>query len=206
MSKNNINILQKYIPENACESINDLIVKYGVRFEISRERTTKLGDYTRLLTKQHKITINYNLNKFEFLIVVLHEFGHLLVNEKYKKRTEPHGKEWKQEFALLLQEYSKKEIFPDNIQKAIDLCIYSKPNLTPSLRENLSKIVRNFSTSVLYVEDIPENAIFMLKNNRSFIKLEKVRKRFKCKEVNSNKSYLVHPMAVVKSYMLENEE
>lgn len=202
MSEKNLNILQKYLPENASESIHSLIVKYGVRFEISKERASKLGDYRQLPTKQHKITINHNLNKYEFLIVTLHEFGHLLVTEKFKKRTEPHGAEWKNEFALLLQEYSKKEIFPPEIQKAIDLCIYSKPYLTPSLRENLSKVVRGSSSKILYVEDIPENAIFVLKNNRSFIKLEKVRKRFKCKEVNSNKNYLVHPMAVVKAYEL----
>jgi hypothetical protein len=44
------------------------------------------------------------------------------------------------------------------------------------------------------VEEIPENGIFRCDNGRVFKRGEKMRKRFKCIEVNTGRVYLFSPV------------
>ena len=45
--------------------------------------------------------------------------------------------------------------------------------------------------------ELPEGATFRYNKERLFIKNERIRKRFKCKEVNSNRIYLFNPLTEV---------
>ena len=83
--KGNIELLNKYLPENTGKIFADWIIKYGIYIRITGNRATKHGDYRPPgRNKYHSITINHNLNKYAFLITFVHEMAHLLVWMQYK--------------------------------------------------------------------------------------------------------------------------
>jgi hypothetical protein len=53
-------------------------------------------------SRRERITVNVNLNPYNFLVTYLHEVAHLEVYRQYKRRQPPHGKAWKTHFRLLL--------------------------------------------------------------------------------------------------------
>ena len=68
--------LQKYLPEHAVNSVFELIVTHGVHLKIVNERVTRHGDYRKGVTGKHEVTVNANLNKYRFLITLIHEIAH----------------------------------------------------------------------------------------------------------------------------------
>src|SRR6478735_4611130 len=88
--------LSRYIPEASAQRMFDYLHKYKVHLTITKERRSILGDYRHATHYQnHRISINGNLNKFSFLITLIHEIAHLIAFEKYGLRIQPHGREWK---------------------------------------------------------------------------------------------------------------
>ena len=60
------------------------------------ERNSRYGDYTAPRNGQnHLITVNHNLNKYAFLITLVHEVAHLVTYNNHRHRVSPHGGEWK---------------------------------------------------------------------------------------------------------------
>ena len=95
----NSEILRKYLPEQSVEQIAIWIVEFDFKLKIKKERSTRLGDYTSPRNGQnHLITINHNLNKYAFLITLVHEIAHLVTFNQHKDRVNPHGAEWKHNF------------------------------------------------------------------------------------------------------------
>ena len=75
--------LQKYLPERAVDSIFELIRINDVHLKIVNQRQSKHGDYRRVPGGAHVITINNSLNKYAFLITLVHEIAHLVAFENY---------------------------------------------------------------------------------------------------------------------------
>ncbi len=46
----------------------------------------------------------------------------------------------------------------------------------------------------MLVEELPHQAVFKMKDGRTFKKGERVRKRFRCQEVSTSKMYLFSPV------------
>ena len=116
-------ILFQYLPELAIDEIVLLQEKYVFHLKISKPRNSKLGDFRPIGKRNSRISVNGNLNKYEFLIVLLHEIAHLLVWKNYGLRTKPHGKEWQFEFKLLLKQYIVVALIYNNSTIKIKLCI-----------------------------------------------------------------------------------
>src|SRR5690606_32853999 len=92
--------LKNYIPEASFDLLMQYILHYKVKLTITRKRKTILGDYRHPHGNLgHRISINENLNRYAFLITLLHEMAHLLTYEKYGNRVKSHGKEWKTAYA-----------------------------------------------------------------------------------------------------------
>ena len=88
----NSNLLLKYIPETSAPLIAQWVVEYDFKLKIKRERNTKLGDYRSPQNGgNHIITVNHNLNKYSFLITLVHEIAHLVTFNAHKDRVLPHG-------------------------------------------------------------------------------------------------------------------
>ena len=74
-----IETLARYIPDHAVKPVFELIVSNHVHLKIVNERQTRHGDYRKGLSGKHEITVNANLNKYKFLITLIHEISHLLL-------------------------------------------------------------------------------------------------------------------------------
>jgi len=193
-------ILVAYIPESALNMVVDLISGNNVQLNICRNRKTKLGDYRPPQNGYlfHRISINYNLNEFEFLVTLIHEFAHLLVWNKHKNRVEPHGIEFKSTYYSLLKQFVENNIFPEDIKNAIQMIETTPENAKLEMGRAMQKYSEN-NQDLFFVEEIPLNSNFKTIDGRTFQKLEKLRKRYKCICLNDKRKYLFHPLAKVVS-------
>lgn len=190
-------ILCKYLPDSAVESIEKMILANNVQINITKARRTKLGDFRppQKGVTYHRISINYNLNKYDFLITLLHEFAHLFVWNQFKNKVEPHGKEWNQKYLELLKEFNTSENFPAEIS-----LIFNKLEKYPQLgKTELVRVLRKYDENQDYhlIEEIPFKVNFNTFDGRSFQKIEKLKKRFKCICLNDKRNYLFHPLTRV---------
>ena len=105
--------LQDYLPEGSFEEVLHYLRHYHVHLTITRKRQSILGDYRHAHSeKNHRISVNGNLNKYAFLITLLHELAHLFTYEIFGHRVQAHGKEWKEEFGKILAKFLLHKIFP----------------------------------------------------------------------------------------------
>jgi len=192
-------VLSEYLPEGSVDKTFYWITEKKIHLKISKQRKTKLGDYRPPVHHtNHRISINHNLNKYAFLITLIHEIAHLLVWEKHKGKVEPHGKEWKIEYRNLMYEFLNKGIFPDEIEKVLSKSIInSKASSTSDM--NLSRTLKKYDaqTDLLILEDLEENAFFTIDGGRRFKKGPKQRTRYKCQNIENKKFYFVHALTPV---------
>jgi hypothetical protein len=197
-------ILSKYLPPAAVESCSRWIVQKNIHLKITRGRASKFGDYRPLAPgKGHQITVNHDLNPYSFLITFVHEVAHLEAYNKYKHTHEPHGREWKHEFRNLLLEFLELGVFPDDIRLALSNYMVNPAASSCSdhdLLRSLKKYDRK-EEDVLHLEDVPAGSHFRMHQSRAgliFKKGPKIRSRFHCVEIKSNRIYYVSPLAAVK--------
>lgn len=192
--------LRKYMPEAAAPIISRWINDTGCLFKISKSRSTKLGDYRAPFRNDgHRISVNHDLNPFSFLITTIHEFAHLQTWQQYKHTVKPHGSEWKANFQNLMNPFLRLQIFPLEIAQAVSRYL-ENPAASSCTDLHLFRTLKKFdkqANQIFTVEMIPDKSHFKLSNGRIFQKQEKVRKRYKCLELNSNKIYLFHPIAEI---------
>ncbi len=189
--------LQDYLPAGSFDEVLYYLQHYHVHLTITRKRQTVLGDYRHAITnKNHRISVNGNLNKYAFLITLLHELAHLFTYEKYGHRVMAHGKEWKDEFGKILAKFLLKKIFPADIEKAL-MHTLQNPAASSCGDERLLRVLHNYDEKkegVHLVEQLPHGAEFVINGGRVFKRGEKIRKRYKCVEVKTGKYYLFSAM------------
>src|SRR6186713_2263158 len=78
-----MNTLDKYLPVRIVEYCSELIMLYKLHLHIEIERKDRLGDYSPHLGKGSRISINHNLNPYDFLITFIHELAHHTAYKKY---------------------------------------------------------------------------------------------------------------------------
>jgi len=106
-------LLQKQVPENAAQYCFDLWLEDPFHFIISKTRASKLGDFRfRSDRKIQTITINYDLNPYQFLITYIHEVAHYRAFKKYGIGIKPHGTYWKNTFRALMIPLLSDLVFP----------------------------------------------------------------------------------------------
>lgn len=195
----NQSILHKYIPEKAVPVISEWIFKYDFKLRIKKSRSTKYGDYRPPIKgENHLITINYDMNKYAFLITLVHEIAHLSNFNQHRDRVKPHGEEWKMHYKILMQQFLIPDIFPPDVISAL-VNYMSNPAASSCSDINLLRVLKKYDVRqhTVLLEELAEGVKFMYNKNRYFIKGEQVRKRFKCTEVPSNRVYLFNPLAEV---------
>ncbi|MBK6385168.1 MAG: SprT-like domain-containing protein [Chitinophagaceae bacterium] len=192
-----LNQLQHYLPPGTADEVMMYLHQYKIHLTIARERKSILGDYRhRTHHANHRISVNGNLNKFSFLITLLHELAHLLTFEQHSNKVQAHGKEWKMIFGLLLQQFVEHKIFPADIETEL-LQSLKNPAASSCAEDGLLRVLRKYDTRESHhrlIEELPANTLFRIKDGRVFQRGEKLRKRFKCKEVKTGKLYLFSPV------------
>lgn len=192
------NVLEKYLPSHAVSPIFDLIEENNVHLKVVNERVTRHGDYRRKPDGGHQITINANLNKFRFLITLVHEIAHLLAFEKFGRTIKPHGREWKFTFQQMMLPFIRPEIFPQQLLPLIAKH-FKNPNASSDTDAQLSVALKSFDpeTDKNYVFELPAGGVFRIYNGKIFKKGEKRRKRYECVEMETGRIYLFQPNAEV---------
>ncbi|MDR7372453.1 SprT-like domain-containing protein [Flavobacterium aquidurense] len=190
--------LAKYIPEHAVKPVFDLIVANQVHLKIVNERQTRHGDYRRGHTGKHEITVNASLNKYRFLMTLIHEIAHLVAFEKFGRNIKPHGDEWKFTFQRLMVPFIRPEIFPGQLLPLLARH-FKNPSASSDTDTTLSLALKQYDAQndKNYVFEIPYGSVFRIKNGKIFKKLAVRTKRFECIEISSGKTYLFNPNAEV---------
>jgi len=192
-----ITSLQHFLPPNTFPAVMEYLHLYKVHLTVARERKSILGDYRhRTQHHTHRISVNGNLNRYAFLITLLHELAHLLTFEKWSNRVQSHGQEWKQTFGQLLSQFIQHKIFPPDIESAL-LKSISNPAASSCADMVLLKTLRRYDekkTTATLVEELPLNTLFKTHDGKVFQKGPMARKRFKCVEVATGKLYLFSPV------------
>ena len=189
--------LQSYLPQGSFDEVLYYLQHYKVHLTITKSRQSILGDYRHAhADKTHRISVNGNLNKYAFLITLLHELAHLFTYEQFGHRVMAHGKEWKNEFSKILAKFLLKKIFPADIEKAL-LQTLQNPAASSCGDEKLLRVLHNYDEKkqgIHLIEQLAEGSLFKIKGNRIFKKGELVRKRYKCVEIKTGKMYLFSPV------------
>lgn len=190
--------LAKYLPEYAVKPAFDLIVTNQVHLKIVNERQTRHGDYRRGHTGKHEITVNSSLNKYRFLMTLIHEIAHLVAFEKFGRNIKPHGDEWKFTFQRLMVPFIRPEIFPGQLLPLLARH-FKNPTASSDTDTTLSLALKQYDkeNDKNYVFEIPYGSVFRIKNGKIFKKLAVRTKRFECIEISSGRTYLFNPNAEV---------
>lgn len=202
VSEHPMQALARFLPEGTFDKVVEYVHHYKVHLTISKQRRSVLGDYRHAgWGGNHRISVNGNLNPYEFLITLLHELAHLLTYEEYRHKAEPHGKEWKRHYSLLLVDFVKYKIFPADIEKALQRSIIN-PSATANGETELLLVLRKYDVvkKVGYypIIDIPEGALFETEKGKIFRRGAKRRKRFECVEIATGLLYTFSPVTEVR--------
>ena len=200
----NSEILRKYIPEFAVSTIASWIIEFDFKLKITKERSTKLGDYSSPRDGlNHTITINHNLNQYSFFVTLVHEIAHLKTFETHKNRVNPHGEEWKQSFRDLMYPFLNTDDLPLDILYALRKYMQN-PAASSCSDVTLMRTLKLYDTDttnahLMLLEHLPYRSHFIFNGDRIFEKGEKLRKRFRCKEISTGSVYLFNPLAEVEA-------
>lgn len=192
-----LNHLASYIPGESVDDVVQYLTHYKVHLTITRKRISVLGDYRHPIPgKNHRISVNGNLNPYSFLVTLLHELAHLVAYEKYRNRIQPHGREWKKEFGEILSHFISKNIFPPDVKIALRESLHN-PAASSCGDEKLLRALKNHdrpNSRTILVEQVHEQSLFATSDGRIFRRGPKLRTRFKCQEVATGRWFLFNSM------------
>ncbi len=189
-------MVSNYIPEKAIPEVSLLLASNEFDLKIVKQRTTKHGDFRKLANGKFQITINNSLNKYQFLLTLIHEIAHYYTYKEHKN-CKPHGIEWKQNFKNLMLPFLTPDIYPETILPLLaNYLINPKASTDSDVKLALALKEQNRDSDKNYIFELNIGSQFILKN-RTFQILEKRRTRYLCLEKNSNKKYVISQNAEV---------
>ena len=198
-------ILGHYLPDTAVNSVFDFLNSHSVHFHISRQRSSKLGDYRmpQLRHQYHEISINGDLSPHLFLLVLLHEMAHLNTFLVFGRNVQAHGHEWQEEYRKLLIQYFDEGCFPQETAPLFKKYIAKIPLNRATGQELERQLARidnpEKSLDELLLRDLPLGSRFCIKARPQtiFRSVEKRRTRYRCVDEKTGTPYLVNGSAVV---------
>ena len=186
------------IPEKSKKKVVNLLDLEPVFIKVSKKRISKHGDFRKKSNGDLFITINESINPYRFLITLLHEIAHYMVYKKYLNKSKPHGPEWKLEYRKILLPFLNNKIFPGQICRCLAHYI-KNPKASTDRDLNLFMALRKYDKkeNCSLILEIEKGQSFRIECGRKFIKLNKRRKLYECREVSSNRIYLFSPQVEV---------
>ena len=195
-------LLEQKIHPNSVHYCWDLWHEDPFHFIVTRSRMSKLGDYRyRTDQKMQQITINHDLNPYQFLITYVHEVAHHRAFRRYGRSIKPHGIEWKMTFRQLMSPMLTDLVFPKDILLPLKRYMIN-PKASTGADIFLSREIRKYDLKdtnhvVTYLSDIKLGDQFTLKG-RQFRKESIRRTRILCLELNTGRKYLISGNAEIK--------
>lgn len=188
-----------HFPETARRRTEALFSEYHFLFRITTPRRTRLGSFKGMHHGgRPTIHVNSDLGLYSFLLVFLHELAHLVVMKQYGRKAKPHGDEWKNAYRSLVKPFFDDQVFPPLLHAELQKYFIK----TPATFHRDTRLINILASveggkSIVTVNEIPLNSSFTLMNGRQFVKLEKLRTRYKCYCPKTHKYYLVPRSAQV---------
>ena len=191
------------IPEASSEYVKSLIFSENLTIKLKKSRKTKHGDFSVKKNGLCMITINDDLNQYRFLITLIHEISHYIAYMKHGPYIKPHGVEWKNIFKNLVLPIINSEVFPNDILRT--LAIYAKnPKASSDTDLNLSLALNRYNINQYdYVFGLSNGSVFKASNDRVYVMIKKLRKRYECMDVLTKKLYLFSPNVKIKEIINE---
>lgn len=186
-----------HFPTKVAEYCFELWNENNFELFLSKKRQSKLGDFCIKKNQPLRITLNYDLAPYQFLITYIHEVAHYTTYQEYKTLKNPHGEEWKESFRKLFEPILEEQYLPKDL--IIVLKDYLKnPAASSYGHPELVKILSELegTSQKITLQDLEKNSIFRIKN-LILIKGELRRTRFLCKDVYSEKKFLVSKFAEI---------
>jgi SprT protein len=195
-----IDYISRFIPPAASAEVLQMLHHYRVHLTVTKERSSVLGDYRHAIgQKAHRISVNGNLNRYSFLITLIHEIAHLITFDKHGNKVLSHGREWKKIYAELLSVFMRPDVFPSEIIAVLRNSLNDLP-ASSCADEPLMRVLKKYDQNgLVMVEDVKEGALFSIRDGNVFRKGKKLRKRFQCVEIKTGKLYLFSPVYEVKA-------
>ena len=197
-----LDAIRKYIPEKAAQLVLDYLHLHKVHLTVTKERKSVLGDYRHATTyNNHRISVKGSLNKYSLLITLIHELAHLLTFTQYKNRVDPHGKEWKRIYGVMLKDFLQPDVFPPDLLYFLSESLHDLPASSCS-DEKLMRVLKKYDqgNGLVLIEQIDEGRLFDAGKGKLFRKGKKLRKRYQCVEMATGRLYLFSPIYEVKIY------
>ena len=129
-----------YLNKDAEKQILKWEKDFNVNVEISNPSKTRFGVFIPKYKGKNLIKINNNLNKYSFLITLVHELAHASIWIKHGRSVRPHGDQWKEEFQRMMLRFLNPNYFPDDILEALSLHMIN-PSASTIRDVNLSEIL-----------------------------------------------------------------
>lgn len=194
--------LSRFLPEGSFPFVAEYFKSNTIHLNLTHERKSVLGDYRNptIDSPYHRISINVNLNKYSFLITLLHELAHMLVYTHFKHNVSPHGKEWKTQFRHVLIPFIGKGFFPRDVEKAL-ISYINNPSASTCTDVALYKALYRYDErkpNHLLVDDLEIGQWFEIEDGRVFEKLEQLRTRSRCRDLSNGKNYFFQGIVEVK--------
>ena len=180
--------MKKYIPEAAIPLVKEILDTHPIHIKVVRNRATKHGDFKRSIDGRVAITVNNNLNKYQFLLTLIHEIAHFTTYKKHP-RVKPHGIEWKVNFQHLMLPFLRPDIFPSELLPP--LANYLKnPKASTGSDVKLTAALMSYSdnSGKHFIFEIMDGEVFFYKNSK-FIRGKKKRTRYECLNLENKKVY-----------------
>lgn len=192
--------LQPFVPQGTAPTMARWVVHFNFDLRITGDRKSRFGDYHHPVNRErHLITVNGTLNRYAFLVTLLHEIAHLTTYEKHGHGVKPHGPEWKSEYRLLMTPFLELRIFPDGLHQAL-LRYIRNPKASSCSDDDLFRELKKLDQgkgNSIHLEELAEGSLFIFGKRRTFRKGERLKKRFRCVEIPGGHIYLFNPLAEV---------
>jgi predicted SprT family Zn-dependent metalloprotease len=196
-----LRLLENFLPAGTYDMVIPYFSNHTIHLTLTHERKTVLGDYRNPTPGEpfHRVSVNINLNKYSFLITLLHELAHMMTYVHFQNKVAPHGQEWKTQFRHVLIPFIGKKIFPQDVEKALVAYIHN-PAASTCSDQRLYKALYQYDErkpNHKLVDELEPGHWFECED-RVFEKLETLKTRSRCRCISTGKVYLFQGIMEVK--------
>ena len=187
-----------YIPQAALPYCKSLREQYSFKLILKKNRITKLGDFrVNKATGEYSVSVNKDLNPYQFLITFIHELAHLKVAEDHPRSIKSHGQEWKNSFKELLEPVLSNEVFPEPLYSVLKKHMIN-PKAAAGSDPKLWNALKAYDGNepIQQLNALEDGTVFIFRK-KQFTRIKKRRTRILCKAEGSNRFYLIPGIADV---------
>ena len=150
--------------------------------------------FCKILGGKCYIRVSSEYTGVRYFLTLTHEIAHAIVWSKYKYKTSPHGKEWKDEYRSFVLRFMSKGYFPKEMEHAIIIHM-ANPPYSAKLHTELVKVL---NPGVIPLKELRCGTSFRLAGEFVYVKTSQKYSTayFRC--VKTNAEYKLHKDTMVR--------